>query len=112
MNKFEARLNASGTGIRGERTTIVSKQTSNAQAKYVQALEDKKLALEEKRMRLEDINVDSELSTKVVNDGFLPEKWVADLNKIEVEILEVEVLIAAADRVTKRWFTEVAEETV
>lgn len=108
MNKFTARLNASGNGIRAERSAIVAKQTESAQTKYITRLEDELLSLEDKRMKLEDINVDSEMTTKVVPDAFNPENWISQLNSIEMDIVNKEVEIEIAKRVQTRWFKEEA----
>jgi len=109
-NRFEQRLNASGSGIRAERSAIVKKQAESAQAKFLTKLNDELLVLEDTRMKLEDINVDSELTTKVVAEGFDANTWILKLNAIEMEIENKKVEITVAEQVQTRWFTPILLE--
>jgi len=106
-NLFTQTLAASNKAIKDKRAERVGKQASMAQTSLVQNLEKELMDLESKQEELEDLSPDNAYSLHATKGDFNAEGWVADLQKIQINILNKTLELEVAKKTQDKYFSEI-----
>ena len=110
MNLFEQTIGASNKAIRGQRAQLIGEDVKSFQTKLIQALEDEKRTLMRKQMDLEDLSPDSVMSLQPVGKDFNAQKWVEDMQYIQIQLIELDVRLKVAKATADKYFTDIEEK--
>jgi hypothetical protein len=110
MNNFEKLLKSSNKEIKASRAKIVAEDVTDAAEELLRDAKKKKRDVEKRILGLSDLHKDSELSLRVVKTDFNAKQWLNDLHAAEIELMNAEIELSAAEKIYGKWFTEVAED--
>lgn len=105
-NKFTDNLTSSSAAIKGQRAALISSNAQRAQEELLRKLTQESTDLQLQKMALSDIYPDSELSLLVTKNSFNADKWVSDIQNIEIKLLNKQVEINAAQKTYDEWFKD------
>lgn len=106
MNKSQELLKLSNKEIRQGRAKMTLDEMKFQQEEVIRTLESKKRAINIKLLELSDISRDSQFSLNFVKKDFSAKKWAEDTQQMKVDLLNIEVELAAATETYKEWFGE------
>lgn len=97
-------LMLSAKGIRENRVNIVIEDLLAESKELVMAAEKEVRRINRELLQLTDISRDSELSLKVIKDGFDSQTWFADQKRLKIELLNAQIELDVAKQLHKQWF--------
>ena len=106
MNKFMKLLSADNNSIKGNRAKLIAEDLKAAQEEIVRNLQQEKRDIERKLLILSDFSPESELSLKVVRDGFDSKEWARNNQDLKVELANKTVEVKLAEETYNEWFTD------
>ena len=87
MNKLQKMLVSSSKEIRGVRAKLLNDSMKRAQERLVMDLEEEYDTMTEKFKSVCDVYPNSGITLRIVSKDFDPKKWVADNQKLKVDLL-------------------------
>jgi len=106
VGKFQSNLVKSNKEIKTSRAERISRNASNAYSDIIRTLEKRFDSLEDRKEDLLDLSPDSELSLNPIKGDFDAATWCSELQKIEIDILNVTVELKVARQVSSELFGE------
>lgn len=112
MNNFQKNLAKDAKGVLAQRIDILAEQTAAAQQKLLNNLLDKRRQLNLRLLNLIDLSPANTYDLKPGGDNYNPDKWVAEKQEIEIQLLNLQVEIDAAQGTIDEYFTELPDNVV
>lgn len=109
MSKFVNNLVKDAKGIKEQRAIILANAAKNAQEDLTRNLQRELDILKEKMLNLEDMSPDNTYSLRPGGKDFDPTRWVTEVQKTKVAILNKTIELKVANETTAEWFAETTE---
>jgi hypothetical protein len=112
-NKFISTLTNSNADIKAVRAKMINEDALDASEELLRSLKQEKREMERQLMNLSDMSPESELSLMVVKPNFDAKSWIANIQRLKVELANKQVEIDLAEETHNEWFgkEEVTDET-